>query len=205
MTEVELDSLYTEALILMDNKDWMQAIVHLEKLRLIKSDYRDVEALLVETRANLSKNDALPISRPEASNSSNLVLIGGGILAMIFLPLIGFVLLSPMARARIYLLQGNYTAAALIYENALMRNPGKLKLYPRLAHIYLLSGRNDDNAIKIFRTVLKLNLETNERHEMNSIVRNYLKAGRPEDEDAISVLESALKAEQQKQAPNREE
>ena len=102
-----------------------------------------------------------------------------------------------MARARLYMLRGNYAAAALIYENALTKNPGKLKLYPKLAHIYLLSGRNDETAIKVFKTVLKLNLETNERNEMHTIVRNYLHAGRTDD-DAIAALENALRSEQQK-------
>lgn len=201
-SEEKLDSLYTEALILMDGKDWIQAIVYLEKLRLIKADYRDVDNLLVEARANLSKNNALQISQPAIVSDSSLLLIGGGLIALVFLPFIGVVLFSPMARARLYLLRANYTAAALIYENALMKNPGKLKLYPKLAHIYLLSGRNDENAINLFKTVLKLNIDTNERNEMNSIVRNYLKAGNTE-EDAIAVLERALRTEQEKQASDR--
>jgi tetratricopeptide (TPR) repeat protein len=202
-SEEELDSLYTEALILMDDKDWIRAIVFLEKLRLIKTDYRDVENLLVEARVNLTKNDALQISQPAVSGDSNILLIGSGLIALVFLPLIGIVVFSPMARARLYLLRGNYTAASLIYENALMKNPGKLKLYSKLAHIYLLSGRNDENAIKVFKTVLKLNLQTDERNEMNSIVRNYLKAGKTED-DAISVLERALRAEQENQVSQRQ-
>lgn len=197
-SESHLDSLYTEALILMDHKDWLQAIVHLEKLRLIKQDYRDVNNLLFEARTNLTENDLDDVAVSTKEGEPGIALIAGSVIAIVMLPLLGFVVFSPMARARMYLLRGNYTAAALIYENALAQNPGKLKLYPKLAHLYLLSGRNDETAIKVFKTVLKLNLETDERNEMNSIVRNYLQAGKPEG-DAISALESALRSEQSKE------
>lgn len=196
-SEAHLDSLYTEALILMDNKNWLQAIVHLEKLRLLQHDYRDVDNLLFEARTNLSQSDLAEVASTAATDDMGMMLIASSILAVVMLPLLGFVAFSPMARARLYLLRGNYTAAALIYENALSQNPGKLKLYPRLAHLYLLIGRTDETAIKVFKTVLKLNLETDERSEMNTIVRNYLQAGNPED-DTIAALESALRSEQQR-------
>lgn len=203
-TETVLDSLYHQALEFIDREEWLQAIVHLEKLRLAKPGYRDVDALLGQVRLQIS--DVKMLAEAEHNESISALtspfFIGGGIVAMVLLPLIGFIILSPMARAKYYLLRGNYTAAALIYENALARNPGKLKLYPRLAHVYILSGRNDDQAIKVFRTVLKLNLETEDRTEMNQMVTNYLKAGevKNEKEDAISVLESALREEMKRRS-----
>jgi hypothetical protein len=74
-----------------------------------------------------------------------------------------------------------------------------VKLYSALANIYLLLGRNDENAIKVYKMVLQLNLNTRHRDEMSTIVaQNYLTEGRT-DSDAIEVLESALKAEQRRQ------
>jgi hypothetical protein len=68
-----------------------------------------------------------------------------------------------------------------------------------LANIYLLLGRHDEQALKIYKAILQLNIATPKRDEINTIVaQNYLTEGRT-DSDAIEVLENALKAERLKQ------
>jgi tetratricopeptide (TPR) repeat protein len=113
-------------------------------------------------------------------------------------PAAGFVVFSPATRARLHLLRGNYIAAAQLYEKILQRRPGRVKLYSLLANIYLLMGRQDEQALKVYKAILQLNIATHKRDEINTIVaQNYLTEGRT-DSDAIAVLESALKAERLK-------
>lgn len=198
-SEAQLDSLYMEALAQIDQENWIQAIITLEKIRILAPDFRDVSELLSATRGNLARQELVAAeSSPSAglpADGSSTMLIAGGIILTIFLPLLAFVALSPMMRARFYLLQGKYNAAALIYESALAKNPGKLKLYPKLATAYLHSGRRDETAMNVYKTIVKLNLVTDKRAEINSLLTtSYLEAGKTDD-DAISVLESALKRE----------
>jgi hypothetical protein len=130
----------------------------------------------------------------EATNFSFLLY---GTLAA--LSLVGVVILSPTVRARFHVLRGNYAAGARIYEKILARHPQRVKLCLPLANLYLLLGRRDEAALKIFKTILQLNLAAPNRDEINAIVaQNYLTEGRT-DSDAIEVLEGALKAEQRRQ------
>ena len=129
----------------------------------------------------------------------SVLLIVGAVAALFALPIIGIVTLSPIARARIYLLRGKYDRAATIYEKLLLRNPARATLYPQLASIYLLSGRTDEKAMQVYQKVLQLNLSTRQREKINSIVaQNYLTRG-SKDDDAIEVLESELQAQYRKQ------
>lgn len=203
---VNLDSLYQSALTALAREDWMQAVVTLEKVQLLKPNYREAVDRLAQARAHLSwaekpaveKNlqrgvaDAAP-----GAGDQGYIYWGAG---LVLVTVLGAVALSPANRARLHLLRGNYPAAASIYENLLARHPTRVKLYPALANIYLLLGRKDEKALKIFKTLLQLNLAIKNRDEIISIVaQNYLTEGRT-DSDAIEVLESALKAEQHKQA-----
>jgi tetratricopeptide (TPR) repeat protein len=198
-SSTQLESLYQEALAAMDKEDWMQAVVTLEKLQLLQPDYRDVSTRLATARANLSTAENARFSSDSVGTDHISPYLKVALAALIAVPLLGFVAFSPAARARIHLLRGNYAAAMQIYEKILARSPDRVKLYPLLANIYLLMGRHDEHAMKIYKTILQLNLATNKREEINSIVaQNYLTEGRT-DSDAISVLESALKAERQKQ------
>lgn len=59
----------------------------------------------------------------------------------------------------------------------------------------MLAGRKDEAAIKIYKTVLQLNLVTRNREEINTIVAQaYLSEG-AKDTDAIKILEDALRDE----------
>jgi len=165
---------------------------------MVQPNYRDTEGLLAEARANFRLAGKSVEAGEETGNSSFIV--GGAIAATLLFPLLGFIALSPATRARFHLLRGKYTAAAQIYERILVRHPNRVKLYSLLASIYLLMGRRDEQAMKIYKMILQLHLTSGNREEISSIVaQNYLTEGRT-DSDAIEVLESALKAEQRKQS-----
>jgi tetratricopeptide (TPR) repeat protein len=119
-------------------------------------------------------------------------------MSAIVLPVFGILLVSPATRARLYLMQGSYSKAAKIYEKLLLKNPGKIKYYPLLANIYLLENRRDKAALKVFETILKLNIYTKKREEINSIMANhYLTQGKT-DASAIQTMERELNSKMKK-------
>ncbi|MGH7456459.1 MAG: tetratricopeptide repeat protein, partial [bacterium] len=185
----QAEALYQEADLAIEKREWMEAVVALEKLQLVQPGYRDAAGRLAEARAHLTV---------AAGGSSEWLYVAGALCALVLFPVAGFVVFSPATRARFHLLRGNYIAAAQLYEKVLQRRPGRVKLYSLLANIYLLMGRQDEQALKIYKAILQLNIATHKRDEINTIVaQNYLTEGRT-DSDAIAVLESALKAERLK-------
>jgi tetratricopeptide (TPR) repeat protein len=193
----QVDSLYQQALTAAGKKDWLPAVIALEKLQLLQPNHRNAEALLAEARARLSSGDKIVAENAAGDSWRNAA---GMIVAVVMLPLIGMIVFSKSTRARLHLLRGNLTAAAQLYEQILARHPQRVKLYPILANLYLLIQRHDEQAMKIYKAVLNLNIATQRRDEINALVaQKYLTEGRT-DSDAIEVLENALKSERLKQA-----
>lgn len=199
-----LDSLYQAALVAMNNADWQHAAFNLEKIQLLQPNYREVVDLLAQTRVNLTLAGK-PETAAEPQKSGASVFVGGAIaalgvfIALIVLPFIGVILVSPTVRVRYHLFRGHYAEAAQIYEKLLARRPNRKKLYPTLANLYLRLGRRDEAALKVYEMALQLDIAERHREEINSIVsNNYLTKGRT-DARAIEVLEDALKAERLKQ------
>lgn len=192
-----IENLYQEAQTARAQENWIQAVVALEKLQLLQPNYRDAVTLLAESRAQLVLTGKNTLTREPAGNS--LLSIGGALVAIVGLPLIGYVAFSATARARLHLLRGNLLTAAQIYEKILLRHPERVRLYPILANLYLLMRRQDEQAMKIYKAILNLNIATQKREEINALVaQNFLTEGRT-DSDAIAVLENALKVERRKQ------
>jgi tetratricopeptide (TPR) repeat protein len=190
---VNLDSLYKQALALQATGDWFQAAITFEKLQILQPNFRDVVDRLAFVRTSLNQTRASEVV-PAAPlrNNSSLIALGAVIAAAIVLFWLGFMMFSPGVRARYYSFRGNYAAAAEIYERLLANNPRRVKLYSTLANIYLLLGRHDEQALRAYKMVLRLNLAEDKREEMNSIVaQNFLSEGRT-DSEAIQVLESEL-------------
>lgn len=189
------NALYSAALDAIEQQDWRNAVAALEKLQQDLPADQEINQLLAEVRVNLSMAEANSRRVSVSTGSKSVIFIGGAVTGLLLLPLFGVMMFSPMARARFYLLQGNYNAAARIYENRLASKPNRVQLYSILASIYLLAGRKDEAAIKIYKTVLQLNLVTRNREEINTIVAQaYLSEG-AKDTDAIKILEDALRDE----------
>jgi tetratricopeptide (TPR) repeat protein len=164
---VNSDSLYTSALSAASQGDWMQAVAALERLETLQPDYRDVVERLAQARAHLNRGASGPVA--PAGNSTSLQ-IGGALAAFVMLSLLGAVIFSPTVRARYYLWRHDHAAAAQIYESMLHRHPSRVKYYSTLAYIYLLQGRRDEQAVKVYQIVLQLNLHVHNREEINSIM-----------------------------------
>lgn len=198
---VNVDSLYQAALTAENAQNWMHAVITFEQVALLAPNYRDVAARLENARKQLKLSESAQTLKPQTESPSapfweNL---GLGTLALILgLPVLGLIVFSPASRARYHVLRNNYSTAAAIYERILQRHPERTKLYPALANVYFLLGRRDVQALKVYKTILQLNLSTQNRERINAIVaEHYLTEGRT-DSDAIEVLENALKNEQNK-------
>ncbi len=195
------DSLKRMAQRAAAQSDWQQAVIALEALRIVRTNDREVIDRLAEARTALAltqaAQNAAPVSSSEQSMSFSQI---GGLTVLMSLPALGWLFFSPSARARRLRLRHDYRSAAKIYESELTRHPSRVKYFPKLAEIYLLEGRKDDEAMKVYRNVLQLNLAANNREEINAVVaQQYLQEGRT-DADAIEVLEKQLEAELHRQS-----
>lgn len=134
---------------------------------------------------------------------SSPVLLGEIFAGLILLSSFVFILTLPTTRARFLQWRGNDLAAAEIYEKRLTKSPHRVKLYLALAKIYLRMGKTDGSAMKIYKTILQLNLATHEREKFSAIVaQQYLAEGRT-DSEALEIIESALKNNRNKALPDQ--
>jgi tetratricopeptide (TPR) repeat protein len=193
---LNLDSLYQAAARAQEGLDWVQAMLILEKLQILQPRYRDTPARLAHVQKQIQQRSAAASTPQEAAGQWRT--IAGVLATIVALPALGFIMFSPSVRARYFMLRCDYMAAAQIYEKILTRHPQRTRIYPALANLYLLLGRKDERALKVFKTILQLNLATPHRDHMNAIVaEHFLSEGRT-DSDVIAVLESALAVERRR-------
>ncbi len=196
------EKLHSQVLADFEQENWMQAILNLEKLKALRPNDPEINRLLSEARASLQ----LATSRKNEENADKrrnaLVYTGWALAAVIGLPILGVMVFSPGVRARYYFMRGKYLKAAQIYERMLLRHPERIKLYVLLAKIYLLTGRNDEKALRVFQMLLNLNLAAHMHQQIRTVLTDKYLTGSKAEPDAISVLESALKDERQKQNGN---
>jgi len=199
-SNARLDSLYKDGRRAAERAEWVKAIASFEKLKLLQPNYRDVDDQRARAWEKLDRAKSAETNVASSYAEKKSFLGGASLVVAFVLSTLGFIGLSPATRARLYWWRGNDKTAAQIYEGLLERYPGRAKHYPALADIYLLQGRQDERALKVYRTVLQLNFPFRHRDELNTIVaQKYLVEGRM-DSDAIAVLEDALKTERRKQS-----
>jgi tetratricopeptide (TPR) repeat protein len=158
----ELDSLYDLAQNFHKNNDARQYLGTLEKIQAIAPGYRNVNDLRRRALKNRQSSQhgtgrILPLPN---DHSSGLLRWVGYVLVCLVALIFAWIKFSPFARAQLYWKIGKFDLAAKIYEKLLLQNPGRIKLYLRLAEIYLALDRRDAQALRIFKTIHKLNLQT---------------------------------------------
>ena len=190
------DSLYKAGIRAYAQGEWLQAVVNFEKLQLIAPNNVEFNSRLALAWEKLLHTQT---AAAKQDTHERRVPVGMALASIIAVSLFCFIGLRPTARARFELWRGHEQAAAAIYEKLLAQNPQRVKLYAPLADIYLRLGRNDERALKVYKSVVHFNLATARRDEINGIVaQKYLTEGRM-DTDAIEVLEGALQSEMRKQ------
>jgi len=196
----QLDKYYTEGNEHFNNGDWLKAILAFEKLQQIDPTFKDVSEKLVSAQNNLNNPQVADASENQIKNDSNLnrekknwVFVGGIAFSAILIPFGVAFFFVPTTRAKWLLVQGNYQKAALIYEAILMKKPGKAKLYPSLANVYLLLNRNDETAQKVYEIVLQMNINSQLRQRLDEMSnRKYLNQN---ESTNVESLEERLKKE----------
>ena len=190
-TVTDIQAIYQTGLDALQNGDWQKAVSAFEKVSLLNPAFEDIQNKLADARFNLNKSNG----RSEQKNSSNDIgteIVIFSTISVILMPLFGFLFIAPASRAKIYFMQGKFEKSAEIYEKMLSKNPGKIKLYPLLANIYLLQNRRDEAALHVFEKIMNMNIYTDRKNEINTILANqYLKQGRT-DNNAIQILEREL-------------
>jgi tetratricopeptide (TPR) repeat protein len=195
-----LDSLQQRALAAENRGDWLQAVAALQELHFLMPHDRTVMSRFLKAYDKLNRaTTSGAISRSDKKRRLFPLLLGGSLATF---TLVGFLAFSPKVRVRYHLWYRDYAAAARFYERILERHPGRVKHYSALATIYLLQGRRDDQAMKLYKTVLQLNLAVHGRERINSIVGGkYLTET---DSDAMKVLKKALQRRlQQRPIPEK--
>lgn len=185
---------YQEALDLMQRQEWQRAIILLEKVRLIKPNYKNTEFLLSQTRQNLeTTNWATTDEKAGGSKSgtqSSLML--AFFAAVIAIPLM-LLFISPATRARYYILLRKYDKAREIYERMLSKKPNNIKLYITLANIYVNENRIDEVAIRVFERAIQYN--DNLKIQLEPIVTRYYLQQSNSSDTPKHLIQGVLKDE----------
>jgi tetratricopeptide (TPR) repeat protein len=192
--ESEIEDTYQEGLLALQNDDWPRAVLAFEKIHAINPEYKDVQNKLADaqfnlTKSNLTQNHAIETEEP------NILLMVGFAFSIIFLPMLGVLIFSPTRRARLYLLQRKYEKAANIYEKLLSKNPGRFRLYTRLADIYLHENRHDEKALQVYKTIIRLNLMTKNNEKVKAILAHYYLTQGGSDKETRDTIAKELDAE----------
>ncbi|MGH7494185.1 MAG: tetratricopeptide repeat protein [bacterium] len=192
------DSLQMLAKQALAHEDWFRALAVLGHLEKLEPDNHEVKRRLKEARAQMQIAQ-LGVSHVEVEGTGKRFLLVAGALAAVFgLPMAAAFAFSSTNRARFHLMRGNFKRAAQLYENLLLRRPDRISIYPRLAQLYLLLGRHDEAALRVFNTIVRLNLPMPQRQSINDVLASSYLRHRRVDQEAIEVLETPLREELQR-------
>jgi outer membrane protein assembly factor BamD (BamD/ComL family) len=183
-----MDSIYQAALTLMAREKWSEAAGLLRKIDSSETNYRYVNDLLITANMKLQAEAAIAAkeNRPLA-----MPLFGRmfALSAIVVVPAVCIFALSPVMRARYHSFRGDYAKAAGIYERLLARQPLRLKLYPVLGSIYLLQGRHDARALRVYEITRQHKLAGPKNGQIDS--RPMLEQANS-DQHPLEVLEKSL-------------
>lgn len=151
---------------------------------LIEAETGDSQNAIEQTPPEKEKPQPMPTVKAPSRlfEGSGSLAAFSAIAALILLPILS-VVFSPTFRARYCMFRGEPARAAMLYETILARRPGKTKLYVELANAYLLLGRQDDQAMRIFKIVLQLQPSVKNSEAIKAIItQKFLHKGKMDDE-----------------------
>lgn len=141
-----LDSLYQTALILLQQKNWYEAAIVLERIWVQEPRYRNVIEHLAYARAQTC---VVAAGDPDARRDRHAVYRHGAVTMLVALPLLAYLLFAPAPRARFHAWRGDYEAAAKIHEKAVTRYLHRMALDCASAHFYRRVSRYDPRHNKL--------------------------------------------------------
>lgn len=190
-----VQNFYHEALELMQKRDWLQATIVMEKIRLIDPNYKNTNFLLEQAKGHLNMGDHFNVaheSSPSKTKMSTMMILAF-LAGILILPTAGILFLSPVTRAKYYLLQKRYDKAREIYENLISKKPHNVKLYITLANIYINENRIDSVAVSVFEKAIQYNDDL--KFRLEPIVTKYYLEKSKQTQNPRSLLSGALKDE----------
>lgn len=187
---------FEKGLVNLERRDWVQAVIDFEKVKVLNPNYPELQEKLVLARSKIKEAVGgafeAQLADPKSSHSSSswpiffmVLIITGGLIAGIFY-------VHPSARARFSIIKGNFDNARVIYEEMLTKKPNNMKLHSMLANIYLLENRKDETAIRVYETVLRQKINTQRNEDIESILKEYYKNRQNEKGKKVNVLDEAL-------------
>jgi len=185
---------YQGALDLMERQEWHRAIILLEKVRLIKPDYKNIEFLLSQAKQKIKTSNLVAVNEVSVNSKSDtpaallLALLAG----IITLPVV-VLSVSPTTRARYYIFLKKNDKAREIYERMLSKKPNNIKLYITLANIYINEKRVDEIAIRVFERAIQYN--DSMKIELEPIVTRYYLQKSKSSDTPKKLIQGALKEE----------
>jgi len=185
---------YKEALDLMQAQDWQRAMIILEKVKLIKPDYKNTEFLFSQVKQNIETENANTTNETDSSSksASPSTILFAFLAGIIGLPAT-FILISPTVRARYYTLLKRYDKARDIYERMLSKKPNNVKLYITLANIYVNQNQIDEVAIRVIERAIQYN--NNLKIQLEPIVTRYYLQKSKTSDNPKSLIQGALEDE----------
>ncbi|MBN2090679.1 tetratricopeptide repeat protein [candidate division KSB1 bacterium] len=204
LTEVESELKNREAQLYFEQglanikrENWVQAVIALEKAEVLQPGNLDeVKKELTLAREKLAEQEmSYKVERQQflaEMNSSSSWMAFFSVLSIIVLFLFALLYFIPTARARFHLIRGKYDKAKPIYESLLTTRPGDPELYKTLANIYLIEGREDEPAIRIYESIIRMNINTQRNEDIKVILRKYYKKRDGERLDSSDLIEEKL-------------
>lgn len=185
---------YKDALDLMQSQDWQRAIILLEKVKLIKPDYKNTEFLFSQAKQNIEKENVAAANQADspAKSTSPSTILFAFIAGIIGLP-ITFMLISPTIRARYYILLKKYDKAREIYERMLSKKPNDVKLYITLANFYVNQNQIDEVAIRVIERAIQYNNSL--KIQLEPIVTRYYLHKSKSSDNPKNLIQGALEDE----------
>ncbi len=187
--------LYNQGIQHMQKKSWLEALIAFEKIEVVDSNYKNVQALITEAKARLKKSQ-VELAKPMTTESDNsFILITLGIILVTGLISTIVLYLKPEYLAKIYLKRENRNKAAEIYEKIWARDHSNPEITLALAKIYHHQNRLDEASIPVYESLIRLDLETEIKGEISTrVAYHYLSKGETEVEK-IARLEKVLNKE----------
>ncbi|MFQ5650143.1 MAG: tetratricopeptide repeat protein [bacterium] len=156
----------------------------------------EVEYLGDETMGSISVSQHRPAQANDAvleqgvrSKRTRMFLISAlSLLGILFLLAVLVIFMAPMMLARIFILFGRAESAIKLLEKVQRRSPGAMQTYPLLANLYLQTHKTSDQAIKIFKTVLKNGIKVDNMEEIYKIVEDHYTSEGAMDSDMQELI-----------------
>jgi tetratricopeptide (TPR) repeat protein len=194
----KIDIYYQKGKELMEQKNYVNALINFEKVNAVDPNYKEVYTLIREARQFVESSRAENFAvAPVSDNKKNnpILTLTIGFIIGIFIPFLAVMLLFPTARAKLYLFQKKYDKARNIYERMLDQNPERINLYITLANIYMNEKRKDEIAVRVFEKAIEANASSHFKKQIRPILSQYYLDRQKISNSSLNLLEASLEDE----------